>query len=180
MKTYKGAFGLDIDNPVVQFKLDIFNLSLQMTKSDLELQINLFNFESETFLVDPFINNLFFTRERFNIVEPLIHSNIGKYMMETISIVFQDLNSSFFINNIYLVFTIYIFDSLLYPNQNKKKTFINNVNPPYKRVFAYGFVNLTELIGQGKLIKGVPGSFDVSLYFLRDAKDENLKEGSIY
>ena len=177
MKTYRGIFGLDIDNPVIQLKVEINNFSLQQTKGELEFQLNLFNYESETFLVDPFINNLFFTREKFMMTESILNKQMGKFMMETISLVFQDLNSSFFINNIYLVFTIYIFDSYLYPGQNKEKTFIPNVHPPYKRIFAYGFLNITEALSQGKLIKGLPASYDIGLYFLREAKEEKIKEG---
>lgn len=178
MKTYKGIFGLDIDNPVIQMKVEINNFSLQVAKGDLEFQLNLYNFESETFLVDPFINILFFTREKFKMnVENILPSQLGKFMMETASIIFQDLNSSYLINNIYLVLSIFIFDSFLYPTQNKEKSFIHTVHPPYKRVFAYGFLNLTELLSQGKLIKGVPSNFDIPIYFLKEAREENLQEG---
>ena len=176
MKTYRGLFGLDIDNPVIQFKVEINDLSLQLAKGELEFQLNLFNLENETFICDPFINTLLFTKEKF-MAGNLINKNMGKFIMETISLIFQDLNSSFFVNNIYLVFTIYVFDSYLYPGQNKEKNFVHNVHPPYKRVLAYGFLNLTELLSQGKLIKGVPLSFDIPLYFLREAKEEKLKEG---
>lgn len=177
MKTYRGIFGLDIDNPVIQLKVEISDLSLHLTKGELEFQLNLFNYENETFLVDPFINTLFFTKEKFRMTESIINKQIGKFMMETISLVFRDLNSSFFINNIYLIFTIYIFDSFLYPGQNKEKSMIPNVHPPYKRILSYGFLNLTEAISQGKLIKGLSGSYDVGLYFLKEAKEEKLKEG---
>ena len=179
MKTYRTTFGLDIDNPVVQLKVEINNLSLKLAKGDVEFQSNLFNFESESFLVEPFVNNLFFTREKFiiNGVEPMLNINLGKFIMETISIVFQDLNSSYFINNIYLVFTIHIFDCYLYPGQNKERGPVPAVHPPYKRVLAYGFLNMTELLSQGKLIKGIPSNFDIGLYILKEPREERLKEG---
>lgn len=179
MKTYKGIFGLDIDNPVIQIKVEINNFALQVVKGDLECQLNLYDSDNETFLLDPYINSLFFTREKIGVTaENMLTSQIGKFMMETASVLFQNLNSSFFINNIYLVFSIYIFDSYLYPGHNKEKVFTRPVNPPYKRIFGYGLLNLTEMLSQGKIIKGVTTNFDIPIYFIKDYKEENIQEGN--
>ena len=47
--------GLDIDSTDVQIKVDLLNLELKTTKKELEIQMNLYNYESETFIFENYI-----------------------------------------------------------------------------------------------------------------------------
>lgn len=49
------AKGFDIDSTDVQIKVDLLNLELKTTKKELEIQMNLYNYESETFLAENYI-----------------------------------------------------------------------------------------------------------------------------
>lgn len=70
-----------------------------------------------------------------------------------------------------------IFDHYLYPGQEKEKVIKKTNFLPYKRVHAFGLINLSELIWQGKLVKRTVNNLDIPIYYIQEWKEEKIKEG---
>lgn len=176
---------LECQNEEIQMKIQINTIDLKNVKADLEFYCNLYAYESEQYLYENFSQKLAGSRGgRLSLTSTMgvmLESNTKTYTIsESFSLLFKNLQTALFLQNIYLVFTFYIKDRFLVPMSEKEKEKVKKlVNPPYKHIFAYSFVNLNELIMQGKLSKNIENSFQSNIYFIKEFKEQRLKEGKL-